>query len=101
MEIERLGQPYDPTNQALYVSVEDGEERYIAPFVTPRFITQMFKKNEMTSECLNGSYFCMPGMVVIKDLHPDRIRVTIDALIENHEFEQYFKKAARPTARRA
>jgi hypothetical protein len=91
--LETLGRPYDPSDEALYVTVtgEDGI-RYHAPFVTPRFIKNISEKNRATGECLDGTYFSMPGMIVVSELTEPRIRATIDNLLENHEFNEYFRK---------
>jgi len=47
-------------------------------------------KNQATGECGKGSYFCMPRIVIIKNLEDSTIRKTLDGLIENKVFDDYF-----------
>ncbi|MBU2496621.1 MAG: hypothetical protein KJ767_01000 [Nanoarchaeota archaeon] len=85
--------PYDQENEAIDVRIKTGSgEEYSANFTTPKFLDYMFEKNGRTGECLSGTYFCMPGMIVVKKLTEDNIKRTIDDLIDNLEVEEYFKK---------
>lgn len=86
-------EPYDTENEAVDVRIKarNGEE-YSANFTTPRFLNYMFEKNKRTGECLSGTYFCMPGMIIVEKLTEDNLKRTIDDLINNFEIEEYFKK---------
>ena len=52
----------------------------------------MFEKNKKTGECANGTYFCIPQMVLVEEISEQNVRATIDDLINNLEIESYFKK---------
>ena len=86
-------EPYDVKKEAINVRIvtKAGEE-YSAHFTTPLFIGYMFEMNTRTGECLSGTYFCMPGMVIVKELTSEYIKKTIDDLIERYEIQQYFTK---------
>lgn len=85
--------PYDVENEAIDVRVttKDGEE-YSANFATLRFLGYMFEKNKRTQEYVSGTYFCMPGMVVVEKLTDENIKKTIDDLIERLAVKNYFTR---------
>jgi 23S rRNA A1618 N6-methylase RlmF len=84
---------YDPKNEALDVSLftKDGQE-YHANFTTKNFIDHMFEKNKRTGECANGTYFCMPDMIIIEEINDKNIKATIDDLIKNLAVDEFFKE---------
>jgi len=86
-------EPFDPMKDAVEVrlTTRDGEE-YYANFVTTRFIDYLFKKNKETGECANGSYFCMPNMILVEEISKKNIKAAIDDLIEKLAIEMYFEK---------
>lgn len=85
--------PYNPKKQEIEVRLKTKDnEEYSANFTTSPFINYMFKKNKKTGECASGTYFCMPGMIIVKEINNKMIKKTIDDLIENLEVEEYFKK---------
>lgn len=88
-------EPFDPENEMIDVRLQtlDGQE-YFANFTTEKYIREAFEKNKRTGECASGTYFCMPGnMIILEKLTEEDVRKTIDNLIENEEVECYFKKA--------
>ncbi len=94
MRIVRPGsEPIDVHNEAVDVRVRDvsGLE-YSANFVTSAFLDVMFEKNKRTGECADGSYFAMPGMIVVRQVDEGTIKRTIDDMIKNEEIELYFYK---------
>ena len=86
-------EPSDPTNEAVDVrlTAPDGEE-YSANVTTRGFLDYMFEKNRRTGECAGGAYFCMPGMIIVREITEGTVRATIDDLIVNHEMDKYFRK---------
>ena len=86
-------EPFDPKNETVEVrlNTRDGEE-YHANFTAKNFIDYMFKKNKRTGECAEGTYFCIPGMIIVEEINNQNIRGTIDDLITNLEIDNYFKK---------
>ena len=91
--VKSSSKPYNPKNEATDVRLitKDGSE-YSANFVALEFVRYMFEKNKKTSECASGTYFCIPGMIIVEEISEPKIKATIDDLIENLEVEEFFKK---------
>ncbi len=85
--------PFDPKNETVEVilTTTDGQE-YYANITASGFIDFMFDKNKKTGECANGTYFCMPSMILVKEITEQNVRMTIDDLIENLEVKTYFRR---------
>jgi len=84
--------PIDPDLKAVDVVLETNTgQKYVANFVTLRFLDYMFEKNINTGECVSGTYFAMPGMIIVRRIDDKSLKATIDDLIENLELEEYFK----------
>jgi len=84
---------YDPCMAAVDVIITTKTGiRYSAPFVTPNFVDTMFEKNARTGECARGSYFCMPGMIIVREMSDAIVGATIEDLIANAEIEHYFEE---------
>ena len=92
----------DTENNAVDVIVRTGDREYSATFVTPKFIEHMFKKNARTGECSSGTYFCIPSMVVVRDVTPETINTTINGLMDELSFSSYFQenRISEPTKER-
>lgn len=85
--------PFDVTNDSVEVRITTADgNRYMADFVTRKFLDTMFEKNKLTGECASGSYFAMPRMIVVDKLCVGVIKSTLDDLIANDEADFYFKK---------
>lgn len=86
-------QPYNVESEAIDVRIttKDGEE-YQANFTTRKFLDYLFEKNKRTGECASGTYFCMPGMIVVERLTDENIKRTIDDLVERLAIKNYFTK---------
>lgn len=67
-------------------------QKYYADFVAKDFIKYVFDKNKKTGECANGTYFCIPNMILVEKINEENVKKTIDSLIENLEIKDYFKK---------
>ncbi len=92
VEIEFPNGEYDPANLAVDISISTPEgNKYIANFVTRKFLDYIFEKNRRTGECSSGTYFCMPGMVVLEEITQSSVKKTIEDLIQNREMEEYFR----------
>jgi hypothetical protein len=86
-------EPFDIENDVIDVRIKTkSREEYSANFTTLKFLGYLFEKNKRTGECLSGTYFCMPNMVVVEKLTEDNIRRTIDDLIDRLCIENYFTK---------
>ena len=85
--------PLDPENEAVDVrlTTQEGDE-YSANFITMKLISYLFKKNKRTGEFAGGTYFCMPGMIIVERITDENIKRTIDCLIKDYSLEHYFTK---------
>ncbi len=87
-------EPFHPGNETVEVilTTRDGKE-YSANFTAIGFIHYMFEKNKKTGECGNGTYFCMPNMILVEEISEQNVRTCIDDLIKNLEIEIHFREA--------
>lgn len=85
-------QPYDPECETVDVRLNIKKGEYSADFVTRKYLDYIFEKNKRTGESASGTYFAMPGMIIVDRLDEPTIKTTIDNLIENLEVELFFKK---------
>jgi len=88
--------PFDPYDEAIDVRLilRDGRH-YASNFVTRKFIDKIFKKNKLTGECVGGTYFAMPGMIVVDRINEGTVKATIDDMTNNGELENYFTCLSR------
>lgn len=86
-------EPLNPTQDAAEIRIKtsDGQE-FTLDFVAKGFLDYVFEKNKETGECAGGAYFCMPRMIVVRELSEKDIKSTLDELIANAEIEIYAKK---------
>lgn len=73
----------------IILTTRDGKE-YWTSFVTRKYLDYLFRKNKKTGECAGGTYFAMPGMIVVERIDKDSIRKTIDDMINLLSVESYF-----------
>ncbi len=84
---------FNSLNEAVEVTLITKQgEKYSANFITRNFLDYIFDKNRKTKECANGTYFCMPNLIIVNEIDKEPIKITIDDLIKNQEIENYFKK---------
>ena len=82
---------FNPLNEAVDVTLITKQgEKYSANFITREFLDYIFDKNKKTKECANGTYFCMPNLIIVNEIGKESIKTTIDDLIKNQEIENYF-----------
>lgn len=74
--------PFDPEDDTVEVVVT-GEKNsdYWTNTATMQFLIRMFKKNQETGECSSGTYFCMPGLIIVRKLDIPVIGKTLESLI--------------------
>jgi len=83
--------PFNPEHDTLDVRIirQDGKE-YEAQFVTRSYLDHLFEKNRRTDECASGTYFWMPGMIIMdKKITENTVRRTIDSLIEDYSMDHF------------
>jgi len=92
-KIRFLPEEFNPKREVVDVRLTTmGGDEFSANFVPHTYLGYLFDKNKRTGECASGSYFCMPGMVVVEKVDKSTIRKTVDDLILNLEIEEYFRK---------
>lgn len=84
-------EPLNPECEMADLIVKTQAREYTGTLATPSFIMTMFEKNAKTGECAEGSFFCVPRLVIVKRLDRKTIKKTLDFLVDNSEFETYFK----------
>lgn len=90
---ERPESSIDPSKQITEVFVKTADRKgYSSTFVGREFIDWVFDKNKETGECASGTYFCMNPMVIVDRIDDDSIRRTIDGLVSERTFDDFFKK---------
>ena len=83
--------PFNPLHEVVDVrmTTRDGQE-LTANFITRSYLDFLFAKNRRTGECAQGTYFAMPGMIVVDEISDQTIKATIDDLIKNSSVPYYF-----------
>ena len=67
-------------------------DMYMSNFATLHFIEKILKDYRTTGDCASGTYFSMPGLVILEKITPETVKKTIDALIDELDIEDYFEK---------
>lgn len=80
----------NPDNDCASVVVQHGKSCYSGLVLTQQFIRGVFREYKKTGECANGSYFGMPYYIIIKRIDTPTIKKTLDDLIKNGDFDNYF-----------
>ena len=66
--------------------------KYHSNFTTTKYIDTILRDNQESDPLADGTFFAMPGMVVLKRLTPEHVKRTIDYMIENLEIDEYFEE---------
>lgn len=86
-------EPFNPKREIVEVRLTRGDgQEYLAYFTTKDYIDYVFKKNKRTGECAEGTYFCVPNMILVEEISAQNVKNTIDDLINNLEVEIHFRK---------
>ncbi len=82
---------FDPEMDVFDVRIVDESGReYSADFVPVGFLTYVFDKNRKTGECAEGSYFCMPHMIVVERVDQNIVERTVNDLNAKGDLFDYF-----------
>ena len=73
--------------------IDNNKIEYTSNFTTLNFLKWVFEKNKRSGECADGTYFCMSRTVIVESLSQENIKRTIEELIDNYEFNDYFTKS--------
>ncbi len=72
-----------PEHEAVEVILQYQGAKYSINIVTLRFLPAHFKKNKVTGECANGTYFGMAqNWLALEEINEDTVKRTLDDLIE-------------------
>lgn len=82
--------PYDNNSNVIVTFIDD--TKYAATFFTYDNVQTLRTKNKTTGECLNGKYFWASDMIIVEKINRNEIAQIIDNLLEEHLFDQVFKK---------
>ncbi|MFA6902445.1 MAG: hypothetical protein WC236_05115 [Gallionellaceae bacterium] len=64
--------------------------KFSATFFTIKNIQELMANYALTGECLNGLYFWSKDMIIIESLSENQIKMTIENLMIDCEFEKVF-----------
>lgn len=76
-------------NTDVIVKTKDGAT-YIAPFFSYQSIPKIVEENQVKGDFLNGQYYWMPNMVLIKDCTREKIELVVNNLLMENDFNRVF-----------
>jgi len=83
--------PLNDENTAAIVTINDGS-KYIASFFSYHSIERLRIENARSNEYLGGKYFWKKGMLLIDKCSIDNIKIVIEDILEEGNFEEIFSK---------
>ena len=83
--------PNNNENTAAIVTLKNGN-RYVASFFAFNSIEELRTKNATRNEFLGGKYFWEKGMLLIDDCSIENIRLVIEDIIDEGNFEEIFQQ---------
>ncbi len=78
-------------NSDVIFELSDGS-KWVATFFTYKNIETLRKKNQLSGECLNGTYFCATDMILISEMSDKIIKAVLDEMLSHDEIEIYCTK---------
>lgn len=82
---------YNNSNTDVIVQMDSGE-KYIASFLTYENLESLRRENLKSGAFLNGKYYWMKNMLLIDDCSKERIKLIINHLLDEGNFDSVFKK---------
>lgn len=82
---------YSDCNSDVIFELSDGS-KWVATFFTYKNIETLRKKNQLSGECLNGTYFCATDMILISEMSDKIIKAVLDEMLSHDEIEIYCTK---------
>ena len=79
---------YSDCNSDVIFELNDGS-KWMATFFTYKNIETLRRKNQLTGECLNGTYFCATDMILISEMSEKVIRSVLQEMLLLGEIETY------------
>ena len=81
---------YDCNSDVIF-ELNDGS-KWAATFFTYKNIDTLRKKNQLSGECLNGTYFCATGMILVSEMSEEVIRAVLQEMLLSGEIEMYCQR---------
>ena len=78
-------------NSDVIFELNDGS-KWAATFFTYQNIETLRKKNQLSGECLNGTYFCAADMILISEMSEEIIKSVLQELLSMNEIDIYCRK---------
>ena len=78
---------YDCNSDVIF-ELNDGS-KWEATFFTYKNIETLRKKNQLSGECLNGTYFCATEMILVSEMSEEVIRAVLKVMLLSGEIEMY------------
>ncbi|MCI8274596.1 MAG: hypothetical protein HFI66_03110 [Lachnospiraceae bacterium] len=78
-------------NSDVIFELNDGS-KWAATFFTYQNIVTLRKKNQLSGECLNGTYFCAADMILISEMSEEIIKSVLQELLSMNEIDTYCRK---------
>ena len=79
------------SNSDVIFELNDGS-RWAATFFTYKNIETIRKKNQLSGECLNGTYFSAALMILVSEMSEDIIKAVLQEMLISGELEAYCHK---------
>lgn len=67
----------------------NGGSKWEATFFTYKNIETLRQKNQLSGECLNGTYFCAATMILVSEMSEEVIRAVLQEMLLSGEIEVY------------
>lgn len=78
---------FDDSSDVIF-ELDDGS-KWAVTFFTYKNIETIRKKNQLTGECLGGTYFCATDMVLISELSEDTIKKVLQEMLASDEISTF------------
>lgn len=78
-------------NSDVIFELNDGS-KWTATFFTYQNIETLRKKNQLSGECLNGTYFCAADMILVSEMSEETIKAILQELLSRNELDIYCHK---------
>lgn len=92
-EFSEVQSPVDrfDCNSDVIFELNDGS-KWAATFFTYQNIETLRKKNQLSGECLNGTYFCATDMILVSEMSEEIIKSVLQELLSLDEIDIYCRK---------
>ena len=78
-------------NSDVIFELNDGS-KWVATIFTYQNIETLRKKNQLSGECLDGTYFCATDMILVSEISEKIIKAILQELLLRNEIDIYCRK---------